>query len=202
MLYQLKKFKDLTADERNSFKEYCIDQSVLASPAATNMFGDGNNTLIYLLENSNRFDNTNGEFFILYIDGKIAACSGVYKSEFNKYIALAGTRTWTTTEFKNQNLHRNILLPAQKFWSINNNCKQVAICFNDYNKNLIAVPYRSRAGEGRIYRTSRHLFHSNINRVEFPVNIQNTKQWVLYEKLDPGWEFDWKSIEYVYSTHK
>ena len=62
------------------------------------------------------------------------------------------------------------------------------------------VPYRSRAGEGPIRRTKKHLFYSNINRVEFPVNIQNTKQWVLYEKIDVNWDFDWKTIEYVSCT--
>jgi hypothetical protein len=202
MILEVKKFKDLSITKRTEFKNYCYDQSLLAHPASKNMFGDDNNTLTYILDNTDRFNDGKGEFYILYVAGEIAACSGVYKADFSNQIALAGTRTWTTDKFKNKNFHRHVLLPIQKSWAISNNCKQIAICFNDYNKNLMAVPYRSRAGEGPIRRTKKNLFYSNINRVEFPVNIQNTKQWVLYEKIDPNWDFDWKSIEYVSSTQK
>jgi hypothetical protein len=200
MMLEVKKFREISETERAEFKDYCYKQSLLDHPASKNMFGDENNTLNYILDNTDRFNNYKGEFYILYVDNEIAACSGIYKAEFCKHVALAGTRTWTTEKFKNKNLHRNILLPVQKSWAISNDCKQIAICFNDYNKNLMKVPYRSRAGEGPIRRTKKHLFYSNINRVEFPVNIQNTKQWVLYEKLDVNWDFDWKTIEYVSCT--
>jgi hypothetical protein len=200
MDYQLKTYNSLSEIEKVQFEVYCHQQSKLDDRAAENMSIDFEGGIISIIKNTSRFDGKNGEFFILFIDDNIAACSGVYTSEFSKLVALAGVRTWTTKKYRNLQLHRNILLPAEKAWAIKNNLKIVALSFNDYNKNLMVAPYRSRAGEGPIRRTKKHLFFSNLNRVEFPVNIQNTKQWVLYEKIDPNWEFDWKSIEYVFST--
>jgi hypothetical protein len=200
MLLIVKKFKELSSTEQSEFKNFCIEQSLSNELASSNMFGEGPNSLNYILENTERFCNNNGEFFILYADNQIAACSGVYKADFNIHIAIAGTRTWTIKKFKNKSLHRNLLLPIQKSWALSNNIKQVAICFNDYNKNLIEAFYRNRIGESIRIRKKEHLFFSNINHLKFPVNIQNTKQWVLYEKIDPNWDFDWKSIEYVSRT--
>jgi hypothetical protein len=43
-------------------------------------------------------------------------------------------------------------------------------------------------------RQPHHLFYNGAIEVKFPVTIQYTKQWVLYEKLDPRFEFDWQII--------
>lgn len=195
MEFVLHKHSELSQEQQIIFENYCKEQSKSADPAAKNMWGHGLNTLTYILSNTDRFKSRKGEFYILFADNSIAACSGVYISEFSKYIALAGTRTWTTKEFRNLNLSRNYLLPAQKAWAIEHECKQIAICFNDYNKKLMRTPFRSRLGEPPIFRTSRHLFHSNINEIPFAVNIQDTPQWVLYESLDTNWNFDWTSIK-------
>jgi hypothetical protein len=139
-----------------------------------------------------------GEFNFLIDSGKIIGCGGVYVSDFSKNISFAGTRTWINKEYRHQNLIRDYLLPRHKQWSIERGCKQIALCFNDYNKNMRKIFFRNRFGEenSRIFqREARHLFHSNINELTFPVNIQDTAQWILYEKIDPNWEFDWKSIK-------
>jgi hypothetical protein len=81
---------------------------------------------------------------------------------------------------------------------MNKGCKQVALCFNDYNKNIKNIFYRTRLGEqtGRVFqRSPEHLFFSNINELPFLVNIQYTPQWVLYEKIDATWEFDWSVLK-------
>jgi hypothetical protein len=200
MTYSLKKFSQLTDIEKEDFEKYCIDQSFSSDHASKNMSLDTEGSIITILNNTKRFAGESGEFFVLFFERKIAACSGIYISEFSKHVALAGVRTWTTKEFRNLTLHRNILLPTEKSWAISKGAKQIALSFNDYNKKLMMAPYRSRLGEGPILRSSKHLFHTNIHRVEFPVNIQNTKQWVLYEKIDPNWDFDWKRIEYVSCT--
>jgi hypothetical protein len=146
-----------------------------------------------------------GEFNFLVDNGKIIGCGGVYISDFSKYVSLAGTRTWVDKEYRNLNLVRDYLLTRHREWSIARGCRQVAVCFNNYNKNIRKIFYRNRLGEDNsriIQRTARHLFHSNINQLEFSVNIQNTEQWVVYEKLDTNWEFDWTKIKYVSSTQK
>lgn len=191
----LVRYSEMTQLQQSAFHNYCRSQVLLDDPAAKNMWGPGTHTLTYILTSTDRFKKDNGEFYIVFADDEIAACSGVYKSEFSRYVALAGTRTWTTKEFRNYNLSRNYLLPEQKTWAINHGCRQVAICFNEYNKRLMKAPFRSRLGEGPIIRTPKHLFHSNINEVPFAVNIQDTPQWVLYESLDTTWNFDWSTIK-------
>jgi hypothetical protein len=177
---------------KDQFLEFCEQQSKLADPAAVNM-----KSLPELLT-TDRFDSPLGVFYLLVDDNKLIGCSGVYKSYFNRKIALAGTRTWISPEYRHLSLNGFYLLPAQKQWAIENRCKQIALCFNDYNKNLMKVFVRPRLSESNdriVNRPPSHLFYSNINELPFPVNIQDTKQWVLYEKIDTDWEFDWSKIK-------
>ena len=174
---------------KSDFDDFCTQASLETSqPASRNM-----KTLSEILH---RFDR--GEFNFLTDDGKIIGCGGVYISDFSKHISLAGTRTWIKKEYRHLNLVRDYLLPRHKEWSIACGCKQIAICFNDYNKNMKKIFFRNRLGEQNermFHREPKHLFYSNINELPFTVNIQDTPQWILYEKIDPNWEFDWASIK-------
>ena len=70
---------------------------------------------------------------------------------------------------------------------------------NEYNKNLIQVFKRRRFGENKERINNRqphHLFYNGINELDFPVTIQHTKQWIIYENLDPSFNFDWSTIKY------
>lgn len=188
-----------TLKDKQPFWDFCQSASLdTVQPAHANMWGNHEHSLPYILTNTNRFDGDNGEFTVLYYDNTIVGCAGVYISEFNRYIALAGTRLWIDADHRNKMLARDYILPAHKAWSKERGIKQIAVCFNDYNKNLMRPFFRSRIGESgqRLFkRQSQHMFHSNINELPFPVNIQDTKQWVLYEKIDPNWEFDWSKIK-------
>lgn len=201
MAFELVEFSNLTYEQKLVFYDFCKSASFENLPAASNMWNDDWNnhqeTLPFILEKTDRF-KVKGQFHVLFQNEKIALCGGVYLSDFSKYISIAGTRTWVTKEYRNQALIRDFLLPAHKKWSIDRQCKQVAICFNEYNKNLKKIFYRNRLGESddRLFtRSSYHLFHSNINELPFTVNIQDTPQWVLYEKIDQDWDFDWYSIK-------
>ena len=98
-------------------------------------------------------------------------------------------------KYRNKSLPREILLPAQKKWAQDRNSGAIGLTFNDYNKNLIYAWKRKRLGELRTPRQSHHLFYNNFNEVDFPVTIQYTKQWIIYEKLDPTFNFDWSTIK-------
>ena len=183
----------------DNFLDFCKTASLeVDQPAASNMWHDNwseeNYTLPYILFKDNRFKNPKGEFFILKHNDLIIGCSGVYISEFNNQIGILGCRTWVSKDYRNQSLVRDYILPAHKQWAIDNNCKVIAITFNDYNKNLIETFKRKRLGETRSPRQPHHLFYSNFNEVDFPVVIQHTRQWVIYEKLDVTFDFDWTSI--------
>ena len=197
MTYQISKF-NIQTDCQDFFK-FCKEASLETSqPAAANMWDDDwqnqKHTLPYIITNVKRFAEPSGEFFLLRDNNKIIGCSGVYISEFSKDVAVAGCRTWISPEYRNQSLPREYLLPAHKEWAIKNNCKAIALTFNDYNKNIIKIWKRIRFGETRIPRDSYHMFYKNFNEVAFPVNIQYTPQWVIYEQLDNSFDFDWQTI--------
>ena len=192
-------FYKLSTKEVDNFFRFLQSQQTSDDPAWTNMWDDNwsnkANTLPYILTKTNKYKGNEGAFYIVYDDEKIIACGGVSKLATNAFIALAGTRTWIATEYRNLSIARNYLLPEHKAWAIKNNCKQVALTFNDYNKNIIAIWKRMRLGEKRTPREPRHIFYSNFNEVPFQVNIQYTTQWVIYEKLDSNWDFNWQIIK-------
>ncbi len=184
----------------DSFFEFCKAASLeIDQPAAANMWHDNwideNYTLPYILFKDNRFKNSKGKFFILKHNELIIGCSGVYISDFSPQIGILGCRTWISNKYRNQSLVRDYLLPAQRSWAIDRNASVVGLTFNDYNKNLINTWKRVRLGEKRTARQPYHLFYNNFNEVDFPVTIQYTKQWIIYEKLDPNFDFDWISIQ-------
>jgi hypothetical protein len=171
-------------------------------PAYKNMWDDDwetkKETLPYILEKTDRF-KVNGNFLFLEIDSKIVACSGVYQSQFSKEVYIAGSRLWVNKNYRNLRIPRNYLLTNNKKYAVSNGAKIIALTFNDYNKNLILAIKRNRLGEKNnrlTTRTSEFLFHKGISEVEFPVLIQNTKQWVIYEKIDNDFEFDWNVIKW------
>jgi len=200
MFMQIKTYKSL--DDKQQFFTFCKEQSLLDdNQSSANMWSDDMNnhhTLPYILENTNRFDGVNGEFFVLFDGDKIAGCGGVYLSDFNKHIALAGVRTWVSQDYRHLSLHRDYLLIEHKKWCIERHVKLIALSFNDYNKNIIEIFKRNRLGEknNRINnREPKHMFYTGIGEVEFPVMIQYTPQWVIYENLDKDFEFDWTTIK-------
>jgi hypothetical protein len=171
-------------------------------PACVNLWAEDYitnvHTLPYILTNTKRFDGINGEFYILYDDDKIIACGGVYISAFSKDIAIAGVRTWVNKEYRHLTLNKDYLLVEHKKWAIDKNMKMIALSFNDYNKNIIQIFKRNRLGEkpGRTNnREPKHVFYNGLLEVKFPVNIQYTPQWVIYEQLDSSFEFDWNTLK-------
>jgi hypothetical protein len=197
-----KTYTSLNKKEKDHFFEYL--QSIKATNilAYANMWNDNwmneVHTLPYVLENTDRFNEINGKFHIIYNDSDIVACGGVYRSNFSHSVGIGGVRTWTNNKYRHQSLLRDFLLPLHKSWCIEHNMKMIALSFNEYNKNLIQVFKRRRFGEHKDRINNRqphHLFYNGLNEPKFPVIIQYTKQWIIYEKLDPSFDFDWTSIK-------
>jgi hypothetical protein len=197
---RLIEYCNLTSDEYQSFYDFLKTASTeIDQPAHSNMWADDweikPNTLPYILERTDRFKK-NGSFYILFDNEKIIACGGAYTSDFSNEVALLGVRTWVHREYRHKLISREYLLPKQKDWAIKSNHKAVALTFNDYNKNIMKLWSRNRLGEIRTIREFHHVGYNNVNIVGFPVMIQYTKQYVLYEKLDEIWNFDWETIKW------
>lgn len=201
-MYKIKEYSNLTKSELKVFwdtiKEECSKDD---SPAMVNMYSLNwrveQNTLRYILEVEEKFKH--GKYFILFDDKLPVASGGVYFSEWTDDIAMGGIRTWAHTEHRNKLLVAEHILPACKSWAIDNNCQAITLTFNDYNKNLIKVCIRTRAGESatRISgRTPRRLFYNGANVVDFPLEINYTKQWLIYEKLNNDFSFNWEEFKW------
>ena len=153
-------------------------------------------TLPYLIYKSDRFVNDNGDFFLLMEDDQIKGCAGVnILNEFDKNVAIAGVRTWLNKELRGKFIVGRYLLPAHLKWSKQKNLKTVVITLNEYNKRLI--PYFKREGLGiKKNRTEDSMFYNGQHHLEFSVNLYHTKQYVMYHKIDEGYEPDWEQIRY------
>jgi hypothetical protein len=195
------RYSELT-DNTEFFNFLKTESYEVNQPASVNLWSEdwetNVHTLTYILTNTKRFDGTNGEFYILYDDDKIVACGGIYISEFSKDIAIAGVRTWVKDKYRHLALNKDYLLVEHKKWAVSKNIKLIALSFNDYNKNIIHIFKRNRLGEksGRVNsREPKNMFYNGLQEVSSPVTIQYTPQWVIYEKLDNSFEFDWESLK-------
>lgn len=196
-------YNSLSNIEKKEFFSFLKTTKNYVSPAAVNMWDDNwkikKETLPYLLENTNRFDGINGEFYIFYDNTTLIACGGVYISSFNNCIGIAGVRTWVDTKYRHSSILRESMLPVHKQWCVDRDIKIVSLTFNQYNKNLIQVFKRNRLGETFHRTTTRqehHLFFNGLHEVPFLVNVQFTPQWLIYEKLDKNFYFNWNTIKW------
>jgi hypothetical protein len=196
-------YHELSIIEKAHFYTFLKSTQLESKPAGINMWHDDwsntPNTLPFILENTDRFNSNNGEYYILFQGATIVACGGVYISDFSQDVALIGVRTWVSKNYRNNSILREHLLPIQKAWCQKNSIKILALSFNDYNKNIIQVFKKRRLGETKERiktRKPHHLFYSNFNEVQFPVIVQYTKQWIVYEVIDMSVSFDWSRIAY------
>lgn len=202
--FNIKTYRSLSLNEQHRFFNFCKAAAKETNkPASKNMWSDDwkNDpaSLLYILENGNRFNGVKGEFFLLFDGDNIVGCSGIYISDFNDSIAIAGVRTWIDFSYRNLTLNKEYLLPIQKKWAIENGLKLIALTFNRYNKSIIDIFKRIRLGERSDRISSRspcHLFFNGIVEVPFSVNIQYTEQWVIYEHLDNEFNYDWQLIRF------
>lgn len=194
-----KPYYTLTTTEQYAFAEFLKEASSESTqPAHVNMYDidwhNKPNTLMYILEYTDRFKN-NGFYQVVFDGDKVVASGGAYASDFSSDVAIIGTRTWIHKDYRHKLISREHLLPNEKKWAVENKFKAIALTFNDYNKNLMKLWHRTRLGESRPNRESHHFGYRGVIELEFPVIIQYTKQWVMYEKLDPTFEFDWSSLQ-------
>jgi hypothetical protein len=197
-----KNFYDLELEEVDIFFEFLKDASKqLDSPSTKNMYDDSwrtlSNTLPYILNRTTRFYGDSGSFQILYDGTTVVACGGVYRSSFDHTIIIGGVRTYIAVPYRHKSILREYLLPIHKQWAIEHDGNLIGLSFNDYNKNIREIFKRRRLGEtvDRSVREPHHLFYTGLHEVEYPLKIQKTKQYVIYEKLK-DYDYDWKKIKW------
>lgn len=195
-MVKIYKLEDISREEFFDFLQKSKNNKDLASK---NMWDDNwelkTETLPFLIYKKKRLIEPKGQFYILKIDNKIVAVSGVYISDFDIRIAIGSVRAWALEEYRGKFLIGKYLLPEQLKWAKEKNCAMFFLTFNDYNKKLINIV--KRTGFGRMKkRTPDMLFYNGVNEAPFPCEIQYTKQWVVYDIIDKNYCFDWNKIKY------
>jgi hypothetical protein len=168
-------------------------------PAHVNMWHpdweNNSETLLFNIFVSKRLCGATGETFLLWRDDLLIAVSSVYVSSFDSNVAIGGVRSWVVGKYRGDLMIGRYLLPLQYQWAKKRNLKTFMLTFNDYNKKLINIIKRS--GFGRVKnRTEEKPFFYGVHTIDFPVTIQHTKQWIVYDKIDKNYEPNWKKIEH------
>ncbi len=142
--------------------EFCQIESQEDHPASENMWvkdwETDCRTLPFILTRTDRFRDGNGKFYLAFDNDKLIGCSGVYKSEYTDRLFIAGSRTWLSKRYRNNQILKNDILPAQKDWAVFERADVIALCFNKYNTSAIRL---FRIGQKTGTRTPRHLFYNN-----------------------------------------
>lgn len=172
-------------------------------PAHVNMWSEdwqsNYETLPYHIFSSGRLCSDTGETFILKDDDKIIAVSSIYVSPFDDNISIGGVRSWVIKEHRGEFMIGRHLLPLQLKWAKHKDQKAIVLTFNEYNRRLLN--YFRRSGFGiKKKRNPDSLFYNGLHEVPFPINLQFTKQWAIYHKIDENYEPDWDLIKWVDSS--
>ena len=193
---------DYYLTHKDAILDYCKQAfTEKDQPGHANMWHDDwenqPSTFPYLLYRSERFKNGNGIMLLLLDENdNILGTSGANVSDFDKNVVLGGVRTWLNKDLRGQFMMGRLVLPHQLSWATELGFKTLALTFNDYNKRLL--PYFARSGLGiEKKRKPGSLFYNGQYILDFPVNINYTKQWVVYHKIDELYQPDWESIRFT-----
>jgi hypothetical protein len=171
--------------------------------AAANMSTDWENspnTLLYLLHTEKRFSQDKGGLCI-YREGegqKIIAVSGFYQSHFCESIFVLGVRSWVLKGHRFQLTIAHKLIPIQIREVRALGAKQVILSFNDSTKAFYDLIIRANNSKTKMFFFNEKYPETYLNfyPIEFPVKINNTRQWVLVIDLDSDFHFDWRTIQW------
>lgn len=150
------------------------------------------NSLLYALNKQERFSINNGGLILLYKDTTLVACSGYNKSPFDNNIFLLGGRTLVDKKFRNNQLLSNYIIPKQVECSRKLLAKIVAFTFDIENKFSLYKVYKKGKLNYLLHNNFSDLY-KNLVALDFPVNIYNTEQYVLYMKLEE-YTYDWTQL--------
>ena len=157
------------------------------------------NTLLYLLKFDERFKKNNGFLSLLYDNNQIIACSGISLANFDRNIAIGGMRTWIHKEYRAQNLIVKHIRPIHLAWCVARLLKVYALTFNEYNLNLMQILNRagkySKYKNRQIFGSHNDEFYQNMTILDNTINLNNTKQYVMYHKFDKDYQIIWPLYE-------
>lgn len=150
------------------------------------------NSILYALMEQNRFSKENGGMVLLYTDEKLIATSGYNRSHFDDNVFLLGGRTLVDKKYRNNQLISSYIIPTQINESKKLNAKVVAFTFDVSNKfSLYNVFINNKLN--LVLKNNFFGIYEKLQALNYPVNIYNTDQNVLYINLE-NYSYDWTKL--------
>lgn len=195
----MKLISDLSKIDKEKLIQLCEQSLDDDMPAATNMdvnnWSSKSNTLLYNLYIKKIYNKENkAGFFILENNNRYIAASGFYPFPDNLNICILGSRTYTSKDFRGQTLQGQYILPAQFNNAIDLNYKTVVITFNEYNLWLKKCIEQLSNKKGKVIANRIPDFYRDWKTLPFPIELNYTKQWVLFKHIDDSYTDDFLSF--------
>ena len=158
-------------------------------PAAQNMntedWANKSNTLLHSIFIQQRFSREKRAGYLIIEAGhQYVAGAGFNQLDTDSNICLTSTRTYTVPSLRGHKIHGDYIIPRQIELARRFKYKTLVWSFQDYNLKLKNYILKVTSGDLGIlsFKPSHSLY--NWIPLEHTVNIQHTKQWVLYKHLD------------------
>lgn len=135
--------------------------------------------------------------YILYNNNDIVHVSCLRKSNFHENIFILCVRAITNENYRSRGIMLDYIIPLQIEDSKNHKSKMCLLTFNENYKLYIEQNKRLKNKQSFMFGNIENKdLYNCFNYVNFPCNIFNTKQWVLYIKLDETFDYDFNNIKY------
>lgn len=172
---------------------FCKDAADDNMPGAKNLevhdWDKKPHTLLYNLFIQHKFaKEKRAGYIIAEKDNKYVAGSGFYPLDSDPNICVAGTRTYTVIKGRGDFTHGNFILPKQIELAREYNYKTIILAFNEYN--LWLKEGIEKLGRREISAIGKKVPETYFgwSSLDYPINIQYTKQWCLYKHLDQSYD--------------
>jgi hypothetical protein len=147
-------------------------------------------SLLYLIYNERRFDSPKAKYKIVIADGEIICGGGYAPLNVDDSICLLSVRTYTLPKYRIRMWGSEFIIPKCIVEAREIGYKACILTFNEYNLPLKTLVERMNAGRLAtlgVDVTARKVF-KDFKSLEWPVIINNTKQWVMYFCFDAAAE--------------
>jgi hypothetical protein len=152
------------------------------------------NTLLHVFIKQQRFAKNHGGLILLYNhDDRLITVSGYNRSSFDKDVFIGGVRTLVDRDYRHQLLLSKHIIAVQlesikkmlgKIVAFTFDVNNISSLYHIYRKNKIRV----------VLQNNKFNYYDNLQILEYPVQINNCLQNVLYIKLDENYDYDWSRL--------
>ena len=191
------KIVDSNNVDLNKLIVFCKDAIDDSIPGSVNLdtvnWENKPHTLLHTLIKEKRFNSESRSNYLLLEKGDhYIAGSGFYPLKNDHNVCILSTRTYVIKTERGKLLNGYFLLPEQIKLAKELNYKSLILTFNEYNLWLKKSIHRASFNQSKFAGLKIPDSYKNWKPLDYPVTIQYTKQWCLYQHLDDSYDNKFK----------